>query len=96
MIPHQVLVVDDEPLMCRSLSTTIQRLGYEATSVGSGREALRQLERSPSRLIFSDMRMPGMDGLEFLRRVKAVRPEILVIVMTAYGSVETAIQAMKE
>lgn len=96
MIPHQVLVVDDEPLMCRSLSTTIQRLGYEATSVGSGREALRQLERSPSRLIFSDMRMPGMDGLEFLRQVKAVRPEILVIVMTAYGSVETAIQAMKE
>jgi two-component system response regulator FlrC len=96
MMPHQVLVVDDEPLMCRSLSTTIQRLGYEATSVGSGREALRQLERSPSRLIFSDMRMPGMDGLEFVRRVKAVRPEILVIVMTAYGSVETAVQAMKE
>ncbi|MFQ5883262.1 MAG: sigma-54-dependent transcriptional regulator [Candidatus Methylomirabilales bacterium] len=95
MRPHQVLVVDDEPLMCRSLSTTIQRLGYETTSVGSGREALRQLERSPSRLIFSDMRMPGMDGLEFLRRVKAVRPEILIIVMTAYGSVETAVQAMK-
>lgn len=95
MMPHQVLVVDDEPLMCRSLSTTIQRLGYEATSAGSGKEALRQLERTPSRLIFSDMRMPGMDGLEFLRRVKAVRPETLVVVMTAYGSVETAVQAMK-
>lgn len=95
MMPQQILVVDDEPLMCRSLSTTIQRLGYEATSVGSGKEALRQLERCPSRLIFSDMRMPGMDGLEFLRRVKAVRPEALVVVMTAYGSVETAVQAMK-
>ncbi len=95
IIPHQVLVVDDEPLMCRSLSTTIQRLGYEATSAGSGKEALRHLERSPSRLIFSDMRMPGMDGLEFLKRVKAVRPEALVVVMTAYGSVETAVQAMK-
>ncbi len=95
MIPHQVLVVDDEPLMCRSLSTTIQRLGYEATSAASGKEALRQLERSPSRLIFSDMRMPGMDGLEFLKRVKTVRPEAVVIVMTAYGSVETAVQAMK-
>jgi len=95
IIPHQVLVVDDEPLMCRSLSTTIQRLGYEATSAGSGKEALRHLERSPSRLIFSDMRMPGMDGLEFLKRVKTVRPEALVVVMTAYGSVETAVQAMK-
>jgi len=81
--------------MCRSLSTTIQRLGYEATSAGSGKEALRHLERSPSRLIFSDMRMPGMDGLEFLKRVKTVRPEALVVVMTAYGSVETAVQAMK-
>ena len=95
MIPQHVLVVDDEPLMCRSLSQTIQRLGYEAASVASGKEALRQLERSPSRLIFSDVRMPGMDGLEFLRRVKAAWPETPVIVMTAYGSVETAVQAMK-
>ncbi|MFQ5657767.1 MAG: sigma-54-dependent transcriptional regulator, partial [Candidatus Methylomirabilales bacterium] len=95
MMPQNVLVVDDEPLMCRSLSQTITRLGYEAASVGSGREALRQLERSPSRLIFSDVRMPGMDGLEFLRRVKAICPETPVVVMTAYGSVETAVQAMK-
>ncbi len=95
MIPQQVLVVDDEPLMCRSLSQAIKRLGYDTASVGSGKEALRQLERSPSRLIFSDVRMSGMDGLEFLRRVKATWPETSVVVMTAYGSVETAVQAMK-
>ncbi len=96
MTSPQVLVVDDEPLLCRSLVQTIQGLGYEATSAGSGEEALRQLERSPSRLVFSDIRMPGMDGLELLKQVKTFWPETCVVMITAYGSVEVAVQAMKE
>jgi len=95
MMPR-VLVVDDEPMMRKSLAETIRRYGAEVAVAANGEEALQQLHAKPARLIFCDVRMPQMDGLEFLRAVKSRLPQAQVVMITAFGSVETAVEAMKE
>lgn len=92
----RVLIVDDEPLMRRSLSETIRRKGYETIMACDGEDALLQLERSFASLIFADIRMPRMDGLELLQRIKAIEPSPQLVLITAYGSVEAAVQAMRD
>ncbi|HLC41298.1 MAG TPA: sigma-54 dependent transcriptional regulator [Methylomirabilota bacterium] len=95
MMPR-VLVVDDEPMMRKSLAETIRRYGAEVMVAANGEEALQQLRATPARLIFCDVRMPQMDGLEFLRAVRSQLPQAQVVMITAFGSVETAVEAMKE
>jgi len=90
-----VLVVDDEPLVRRSLVEAVRFRGYSAAQAGSGAEALRVLDETPCRVVFADIRMPELDGLELLRRVKASAPETVFVLVTGYGSVETAVEAMK-
>jgi two-component system response regulator FlrC len=92
----QVLVVDDEPLVRTALSETIRRKGFDSILASDGEDALLQFRRSPTPLIFADIRMPRMDGLEFLKQIKGVDSVPRVVLITAYGSVETAVQAMKE
>ncbi len=94
MIP-KILVADDEDGVRWVLEKGLREAGYDVTAVKDGESALRQAESESSDLIFLDVRMPGLDGLTVLARLRAARPDALVIVMTAHGTMETAIQAMQ-
>ncbi|MEW6269010.1 MAG: sigma-54 dependent transcriptional regulator [Thermodesulfobacteriota bacterium] len=91
----RILVVDDESGMRLGLTEVLERTGYAVTAVEGGARALDALERERHALLISDMRMPGMSGLELLRAARARHPELPALVMTAYGTVEDAVAAMK-
>ncbi|SMC85566.1 two component, sigma54 specific, transcriptional regulator, Fis family [Desulfocicer vacuolatum DSM 3385] len=96
MNEFEILIVDDEEAMRESLSAWLVREGYRVTTASSGPNALDSLEKHLSQLVLVDMRMPGMDGLELLREIKTAYPEVMVVMITAYGSIESAIKAMKQ
>ncbi len=92
----RILVVDDESIMRDSLKEWLhEEEGFAVDTAGSGPEALEMLAREPYQLMLLDIKMPGMDGVEVLRRAKADFPELSVVMMTAYADVETAVSAMK-
>lgn len=91
----RTLVVDDEPKMRQILEFALHGLGYEVTQASDGVEALRVLEHAPMDLVLTDLRMPDMDGLSLLKAIRERGDEVPVIVLTAYGTVETAVEAMK-
>lgn len=90
-----ILIVDDEEAMRESLAAWLSREGYAARTASSGRQALGLLAKHSVDLVLVDMKMPGMDGLELLTKIKAQYEEIMVVIITAYGSIESAITAMK-
>jgi DNA-binding NtrC family response regulator len=92
----KILVVDDEPIVRESLSDWLKDAGYEVFTAENGRKALDLMENEKPNIMITDMVMPGMDGIELMRRAKQIQPDIEVIIITAYGSVPTAIAAMKE
>jgi DNA-binding NtrC family response regulator len=91
----RVLVVDDDENMRAALGEALGRLDLEIETASDGEEALRKVEANPPNLLLTDIRMPKMDGLELLEKVKLGFSDIPVIMMTAYGSVETSIEAMR-
>ena len=95
MIPGIFLVVDDEKTQRETLRTVLESWGHQVQEASSGQEAVELMAGNPIDVIMTDLRMPGMTGLDLLEAVKEARPDIDVIVMTAYGSVEGAVQAMK-
>ncbi|MGC3999078.1 MAG: sigma-54 dependent transcriptional regulator [Anaeromyxobacter sp.] len=90
-----VLIVDDEVNIRRVLAAMLKREGYEVTTAADGEQALAVLERSPVHVVVSDMVMPRMGGMELLQRVSAEFPDIPVIFITAHGSVDSAVAALK-
>jgi len=90
-----ILIVDDEKNICLTLSQALEVLGAETDTALNGEEALVKLDKKEFGLILLDLRMPGMDGMEVLRRVREIRPDIRVIILTAYGTIESAVEAMK-
>ncbi len=92
---NKVLVADDERGICEALAAVLEREGYQALAAGTGEEALALVARERPAVVLLDVQMPGLDGLETLRRIKADWPETVVIVMTAYGTVSTAMEAMR-
>src|SRR5256712_6470296 len=91
----KILVADDEDGVRWVLEKGLREAGYEVTSVKDGESALRHAEAEPQDLVFLDVRMPGLDGLTVLQRLRPSRPDALVIVMTAHGTMAIAIQAMQ-
>ncbi len=91
-----VLVVDDEEANVEALTRLLTREGYAVVAAKNGPEALDLVRTRQPELLLTDLKMPGMDGLELLRAVRTVAPEVEVILVTAYGTVETAVEAMKE
>jgi two-component system, NtrC family, response regulator HydG len=95
-VPPLVLIVDDEKPNLESLGKIFEREGWRVALAASGAAALEAVRREPVSVVVTDLMMPGMSGEELLRAVKAVSPETEVVLMTAYGTVETAVAAMKE
>ena len=91
----RILVADDEDSLRWVLEKGLRGVGYDVTSVKDGEEAVRVFEAQPFDLVFLDVRMPGLDGLTALERIRDLRPDVYVIVMTAHGSMDTAIKAMQ-
>ncbi len=91
----RIFVVDDERMIRVSLVDELRDAGYSVHEFSAANAALAQLAELEPEIIISDLSMPGMDGIEFLKRIKTFNPEIQVIIMTAYSTVDTAVEAMK-
>jgi Response regulator containing CheY-like receiver, AAA-type ATPase, and DNA-binding domains len=94
--PVRLLVVDDDLANLEALKGIFTREGIGTMAVANGTDALAVIRQQPIEVLVTDLMMPGMKGTELLKAVKAVRPETEVILLTAYGTVETAVKAMKE
>jgi len=90
----RILVIDDDAVACEFLQEALSREGYKVDTFTSGKEALKE-ELSHYDLLMSDIRMPEIDGLQFLRHVREKWPDLPVILMTAYGSLETTMEALR-
>ena len=90
-----VLIVDDEKNIRLTLSQALEATGRDIDSAATGEDALAKLPGKPYALILLDLKMPGMDGMEVLRRVRQERPDIKVIIMTAFGTIESAVEAIR-
>ena len=90
-----IMIVDDEMIVRESFLHWFEKLGHRVDAAASGFEALEKLEKIPFEVLFVDIKMPGMDGIELLGKVKEEYPDTIVVIITAYGSIETAVNAMK-
>lgn len=91
----QILVVDDEGANRYSVSKTLQRVGYMVSEAASGEEALEYVNNQAYDVVLTDIRMQGIDGVELLRRIKEESPDAIVILMTGYASLGTAVEALR-
>jgi len=91
----RILVVDDELIMRDSLKAWLEDEGFAVDTAASGPEALNHLSKQTYELMLADIKMPGMDGVELLQKAKEIFPDLSVVMMTAYATVETAVEAMK-
>jgi len=92
---HRILVVDDEASQRELLEVVLSGEGYLVETTASGEEAVRRIEEGFYNLVIMDLKMAGMGGLEALRRIKEISPSIQVLIVTAYASIDTAVQAMR-
>jgi two-component system NtrC family response regulator len=95
MIRGRIVVIDDEVNAAAALETLLREDGYEVSRAHDGRAGLELIAKEAPDLVLTDLRMPEVDGIELLKRVKEIRPDCMVILMTAYGTVKTAVKAMK-
>ena len=95
MTAEPILIVDDEKNIRLALSMSLETLDIPVETAASGAEALEKVAQTGYGLMLLDLRMPGLDGMEVLRQVSQQRPETKVIIITAYGSIDLAVEAMK-
>ncbi|HEX7998942.1 MAG TPA: sigma-54 dependent transcriptional regulator [Pyrinomonadaceae bacterium] len=96
LLMPDILLVEDKDSLRRVLCLTLENAGYTVTESADARSAAAEIARAPHRLVLTDLRMPHGSGLDVLRAARAADPEVPVIVMTAYGSIDEAVQAMKD
>ncbi len=92
---YRILIVEDDPKMRDALQYIMRKEGYGVDAVGEGESALEKLKTTDYELIISDLKLPGMDGMDVLRAAKKYKPYVGVIVITAYGTIDSAVVAMK-
>src|SRR5215470_4847237 len=90
-----ILVVDDERLMASTLAEILENAGYSADTANSGEEALAIIRRSRPDLVISDLKMSGMHGHQLQSEIQRICPDLPVIIITAFGSIETAVESMR-
>ena len=95
MIGKRILVVDDEENLRRVTQLKLQQAGFEALTASDGHQALEILSKHAQDLVLTDLKMPGMSGIDLLQRIKQEYPEVIVVVVTAYGTIESAVEAMR-
>jgi two-component system NtrC family response regulator len=93
--PFRILVADDEPAQRELVGGFLRKHGFEVTQAADGRQALARFKQEPFDLVLTDQKMPDLSGLELLEGVRAITPEAAVMIMTAYGTIETAVSAIK-
>jgi len=90
-----ILIVDDDPLILKTLSTHFSKSGYEVLTADDGKEGLQRYSESMPDLVILDIRLPDLDGLEALRRIRDIDPKAIVIIITAYDDMKTTVEAIK-
>lgn len=91
----KILIVDDEPDICKALEFLLKREGYTVTSVNSGEDAIEKLKTDGFDVVITDLKMGRVDGMTVLERAKEINPDMPVVMMTAFASIESAVEAMK-
>lgn len=91
----RILVIDDEELLRHTLVRVLRRAGYDVVMAGEGHEALRLLAENGFDLVYLDIRLPGMDGLQILKGIRENEGKMPVVLLTAYGSLQTALEALR-
>lgn len=94
-MPRRILVVDDEKAIRWSLGEALRNAGYEVEEAENGKKALKNFKEDPSDIVILDLKLPDMDGINVLKQLKEIEKELPVIMMTAYGEIETAVEAIK-
>jgi DNA-binding NtrC family response regulator len=95
MVDKPILIVDDEPIVRESIRDWLQEAGYPVTTAESGEEALKMMETQDFSVLVLDVRLPGKTGINILKEIKTLKPDIKSIIITAYPSTELAVEAMK-
>lgn len=91
----KILIVDDEPDICKALEFLLKREGYDVASANSGEEAVERLKGDSFDVVLTDLKMGKFDGMDVLKKAKELNPDVQVIMMTAFASIESAVEAMK-
>ncbi len=95
MKTYDILIVDDEESIRSVLRLDLEKHNYRTDVAGSGQQALEILENKHYDLVITDLMMPGMDGLELMREIKKIRPELMVMMLTGFASLDSAVEAMR-
>ncbi|MFW6333464.1 MAG: sigma-54-dependent transcriptional regulator, partial [Thermodesulfobacteriota bacterium] len=95
MMTERILLVDDEPGIRKVLRISLEEMGYEVDTAENGTEALRIFREKGAPIVLTDIKMPGMDGIDVLKRIKQENPETEVIVITGHGDMDLAIRSLK-
>lgn len=95
LMSGHILVIDDEEILRRTLARVLRKAGYDVSMAGDGHEALRLLRENNFDLVYLDIRLPGMDGLQILRGIRQDDARMPVVLLTAYGSLQTALEALR-
>lgn len=92
----QILILDDEPIVCKRLKPAFQKAGYEVETFIDSSQAMARVEEKNFDIVITDLKMEGIDGMQFLMRVKEISPDTGIIVITGFATAETARESLRE
>src|SRR5258706_5735405 len=92
---ERILIIDDNESLRYTLASVLEESGFEPSAVEDGHKALDAIKRNQYELVICDMKLPGMDGMQILKEIKKIREDLPVIMLTAFGDIKNAVEAMK-